>query len=847
MLTATRSGTMASPKEWEGEAKEATQRKEAEKEMDTKRVLLLLLCLLLFPLVVPIYLFCLLPLRRLFGFSLPLFWRRHGPAARRRQHAASQALLGAAPRSVAVIGGGPAGCSAAYQLYAHGRDVELFERGNAVGGRCRTDLLRGGKVVIDSGAAFFTSHYSVLQHYIAELGLAHDVVEITGDVQLIAPLAESQHVEPSTQRISIGTTAAQSLWASPFLTFIDKARIAVCVAALRVFRFIAGPHSLNIASVATMAPFDSRNAKLSLAPVATTLFGQRAFNFFIKPLVENFFYFPITAVSPAFLVALFSLTDDFRRYTFSTGMDSVCRALCAALPPASIHVDATVVRLLQGENGKIIVFYKSRDSPMEQREFDEVVLATTADVAYALVAPLSSALVSQEQKEFLQTQVYASNTHALFHVDISATSLSSSEPAAAAEPRGRQMLRGTVSVLPVGPLVLPAASDKPAEDGDAKSADKATATTTATPTANSFVPDTASIASVSFHHARLGSKTKLAPEKDIVSIYTKHNCRFVALSDPQSAMRELWQTTKTVFPSLCLPDTFLPVACFQRRRALPIPAPGRLRKSVAFQQLQHAPIVFAGDFLALPLLDCALRSGIEAAEKLLRVPLLDHDFLDEDVSLSPSSVVSQLKAAVSSFGVRDVTTTPRSAPQFCVLETEATRSSGVTPTISTSAPLVLHLTTDAVLRFCHSVCLALHWRVVSMDIVSKRIECVATSATLGLTCELCIEIRTERFVRSSSRRSSTGSQHSDAPEDAAHTTASVVHVRSRVRAAPLLLGDWGANNNHIARFLRLLRNTAAARQFSPKGSASQATSPSASPLPSISLLRAPSAIAAASS
>ena len=47
---------------------------------------------------------------------------------------------------VAVIGAGPAGITAAYQLAKGGADVEVFEAGNAVGGLSRSIDLWGQKV-----------------------------------------------------------------------------------------------------------------------------------------------------------------------------------------------------------------------------------------------------------------------------------------------------------------------------------------------------------------------------------------------------------------------------------------------------------------------------------------------------------------------------------------------------------------------------------------------------------------------------------------------------------------------------------------------------------------------------
>ena len=51
---------------------------------------------------------------------------------------------------VAVIGGGPAGCAAAYLLKRAGRSVTLLEKAPSIGGRTHTYREKG--LQIDSGA-----------------------------------------------------------------------------------------------------------------------------------------------------------------------------------------------------------------------------------------------------------------------------------------------------------------------------------------------------------------------------------------------------------------------------------------------------------------------------------------------------------------------------------------------------------------------------------------------------------------------------------------------------------------------------------------------------------------------
>ena len=58
---------------------------------------------------------------------------------------------------VAVIGGGPAGCAAAYGFMQHGHNVTIYEANQALGGRTFTHREAGFE--LDTGAAFVTNFY----------------------------------------------------------------------------------------------------------------------------------------------------------------------------------------------------------------------------------------------------------------------------------------------------------------------------------------------------------------------------------------------------------------------------------------------------------------------------------------------------------------------------------------------------------------------------------------------------------------------------------------------------------------------------------------------------------------
>lgn len=75
-------------------------------------------------------------------------------------------------RSIAVIGGGIAGLSCAYELTKKGIEVKVFEKEPQVGGRMKTRL--NGGLAFDTGAQIFGKNYTSAFQYCKELGIADD-------------------------------------------------------------------------------------------------------------------------------------------------------------------------------------------------------------------------------------------------------------------------------------------------------------------------------------------------------------------------------------------------------------------------------------------------------------------------------------------------------------------------------------------------------------------------------------------------------------------------------------------------------------------------------------------------
>ena len=127
-------------------------------------------------------------------------------------------------KKIAVIGGGPAGCAAAYQLQKQGYDVTLLERDSQVGGR--TQGYRSEGQVLDTGAAFFTNFYPRMHSLLIELGLEEH----------IEPLHRITGLSHRQDLAYLNISSAISFLRFPFVKFADKIRMVKWMAGLTLKR-----------------------------------------------------------------------------------------------------------------------------------------------------------------------------------------------------------------------------------------------------------------------------------------------------------------------------------------------------------------------------------------------------------------------------------------------------------------------------------------------------------------------------------------------------------------------------------------------------------------------------------
>ena len=300
-------------------------------------------------------------------------------------------------KRVAVIGGGPAGCSAAYQLNKAGRKVVLFERSSNLGGRTYT--YRENGLQIDTGAGFFTNFYPLLLTYLEELNLKEQTPELGIGKKRKIGLVHNNEMTT----LALGSPA--SLLSFPHVSLREKLRMAGKTLALTFQR-----GWLDLADPKVLSEYDVQSA----ASYARETVGENAYNFLVRPGVEPFWYFRCEEISCALVMALMARAVDARFYMFEKGMDTICTALARGLE-CRPEQEVTGISVADGKSPCLKV--RSRSGEDQDEAFAQVVVATTATVAKELVSSLPDQMVTPFQKNFLNTQEYAANIHACYLVD----------------------------------------------------------------------------------------------------------------------------------------------------------------------------------------------------------------------------------------------------------------------------------------------------------------------------------------------------------------------------------------------------------------------------------------------
>ena len=291
-------------------------------------------------------------------------------------------------KKVAIIGAGPAGCSAAYHLKNEDIEIHIFEKEDFIGGR--THRYKTDDVGLDTGAAFFTNFYPLLNQLVGDLGIKDEVIALERRVGMRYKnvLAEFTFGDFST------------FWNLPFLTTKDKLVMIWNTLVLTLKRPF-----LDLVNPQKLAKVDDE----SIADWARNTMTDNIYAYCIKPGVEPFWYFSCEDVSRAMTTVLQANAADAKFFTFKYGMSRICEKM---LNDVNVHMSSQIISV--NKKGDCYVLDYSQKGNHYKEDFDAVILSCPATVTRKI---LDMDLLDNKLSEFVNSQQYVSNIHACYIVD----------------------------------------------------------------------------------------------------------------------------------------------------------------------------------------------------------------------------------------------------------------------------------------------------------------------------------------------------------------------------------------------------------------------------------------------
>lgn len=257
------------------------------------------------------------------------------------------------PQRIAVVGGGPAGLTAAHRLAAGGAAVTVFEREQVAGGRTHSEHHGPGHWV-DTGAGWLASFYPDTLALLDELGMRHLLSPMRlrggGDLRLDGRIVPT----PNSVRRILTTS---------LLGPVDKARFFAYMA--RLFASQRGDLAVDLDHDGTVAVDE-------LAAM-----GEVARDRIVRPNFEGPFFARLDGMSAALVRSWLRCLSVGTFFHVDGGMDAPWRRLAATL---DVRLDSPVQAVRATSNGVEVVTDAATES------FDAAVVAVPAPLAAELVA-----------------------------------------------------------------------------------------------------------------------------------------------------------------------------------------------------------------------------------------------------------------------------------------------------------------------------------------------------------------------------------------------------------------------------------------------------------------------------
>ena len=284
---------------------------------------------------------------------------------------------------VAVIGGGPAGCAAAYALCKRGHKVVLFEAQDHVGGR--TSQVRREGFNLGSGALFLMGGiYPRTNAVLKELGRYDKLVRWDADTEVI---------DADGRRYTAKFDQVMSFLGMSVLSWKDKLRISAGLA-----KQLVAPGPKLCFDARELARYDSGE---SLETWSRRVLGDRGHNYITVPYMGFLYAVPMSWLSPALFNAVIK---QFYRLSLSVppeGMGQICDWLIEGSPGLDLRLSAPAEKIAKADAGYTV------SAAGEIHAVDAVIVAPEPGVA----ADLLSSLIPEASTTKLRDCLYSDYAH----------------------------------------------------------------------------------------------------------------------------------------------------------------------------------------------------------------------------------------------------------------------------------------------------------------------------------------------------------------------------------------------------------------------------------------------------
>lgn len=282
-----------------------------------------------------------------------------------------------------VIGGGPAGCAAAYTLKKQGHDVRLFEAAHCVGGR--TKQLKRDGYNLATGALFLMGGlYPRTSALLKEMGRDKDLVPWKGASQLM---------DNDDSRYPVNFVALQSYLSIPKLTLGDK--LKVIMAGIKLY---LSPGAKNAFDGTELAKYETGE---NLEDWSRKNLGDRAYEYIVRPIMDFLYAVPASWLSLPFPLAVIQQALKMSLSVPPGGIGQVSDWFVEHSPGLQVHLNTRVDAVERHGDGYKVF------AGGQAYEADRLVIATESFVA----ADLLKDLISQPTAQKLLNTPYTDYAH----------------------------------------------------------------------------------------------------------------------------------------------------------------------------------------------------------------------------------------------------------------------------------------------------------------------------------------------------------------------------------------------------------------------------------------------------